>query len=389
MKKIVIVLLIAILLTGCIKNNSTPSKKGLEIITHEVNVYSKTKISDIVKVNGGKLLEDHEINTDKLREEIIKVKYSIDGKKETMDVKVNIIDKEAPLIHGFSSYNHLLGTKFTFENDIFVADNYSTILNKEIIGEYDLNVVGTYDVTLKVTDESGNVSYNKFKLNVVEPTNEKKKQELITLDSLEKLPDGTYYMVDVSKWEENINWKKVYDSGIHYAMIRLGTQRGVGTDSIIDSYYKKNIKEAKEAGLEIGIYYYSYAKSKKEAKEQAKWVLDNVKGEKLELGIAFDWECYNLFGGYNINLHELNEIAETFLDEIEKAGYDPLFYSSKSYLENTWDLDKYEIWLAHYTKETDYKGKYVMWQFTALASVPGIPGDVDLNIYYPKNKNAK
>ena len=386
MKKIVTVILIITLLTGCIKNNDSTSKKGLEILTHEVNVYSKTKISDIIKINGGKLLEDYEINTDKLKEESIKVKYSLNGKKEEMNIKIKIVDKEPPLIHGFSNYNHLLGTKFTFESDIFVADNYSTVLTKEIIGDYDINKVGTYVVTLKVTDESGNSSYNKFNLNVVEPTNDKKKQELIPLDSLEKLPEDTYYMVDVSKWEEDINWKKVYASGIHYAMIRLGTQRGVGTDSVIDSYYEKNIKEAKKAGLEVGIYYYSYAKSKKEAKEQAKWVLDNVKGEKLELGIAFDWECYNLFSGYNINLHELNEIAAVFLDEIEKAGYDPLFYSSKSYLENTWDLDKYEIWLAHYTKKTDYKGKYVMWQFTSIASVPGINSDVDLNIYYPKNK---
>ena len=71
------------------------------------------------------------------------------------------------------------------------------------------------------------------------------------------------------------------------------------------------------------------------------------------------------------------------MEEVKKSGYKTLFYASKSYLENTWEVNEYDIWLAHYTKKTNYTGKYIMWQFTPNASVPGIPGDVDLNIYYP------
>ncbi len=383
MKKIII-LMVIILLTGCFDNSTIDNKTGLEIITHEINVYSNTKLSDIVKVNNGRLLDDFEIDTSKLKEEKIKVKYEINNTKKESVINIKVVDKEPPMIHGFSTYNHILGTNFTFYNDIFIADNYSTNLKKELIGEYDVNVIGSYDVTLRVTDESGNYTVNNFKLNVVNPEpNNKKKNELIPLDSLEPLEENTYYMVDVSKWEENINWKKVYDSGVHYAMIRLGTQKGVGGNSVIDEYYAKNIKEAKKAGLKVGIFYYSYAKSVDEAKEQAKWVIDTLDGEELDLGVAFDWECYNLFSGYNINLHDLNNIAVTFLEEIKKSGYKSLFYASKSYLENTWEVNEYDIWLAHYTKKTDYKGKYIMWQFTSNASVPGIPRDVDLNIYYP------
>ena len=100
--------------------------------------------------------------------------------------------------------------------------------------------------------------------------------------------------------------------------------------------------------------------------------------------MAFDWECWDLFDDFNLNFYELNMIADTFLKELEKEGYDTLLYGSKNYIENVWKYLSYDIWLAHYTKETSYQGEKMMWQFTSSGRIPGIKGNVDVNFYYNK-----
>ena len=111
---------------------------------------------------------------------------------------------------------------------------------------------------------------------------------------------------------------------------------------------------------------------------------NKLKYYKLDLPISFDWECWKYFKEFNINIHDLNEIGKTFLDTLKDKGYNVINYSSKTYLENIWDIKDYGTWLAHYTDKTDYKGDYIMWQFTDKGEVPGIKGNVDLNYYYEK-----
>ena len=85
-----------------------------------------------------------------------------------------------------------------------------------------------------------------------------------------------------------------------------------------------------------------------------------------------------------MSLHDLNELAEAFLDTIKDSGYEVMNYSSKSYLENIWEIKGYNTWLAHYTVNTNYTGDYLMWQFTENGEIPGIKGGVDVNFYYNK-----
>ena len=121
---------------------------------------------------------------------------------------------------------------------------------------------------------------------------------------------------------------------------------------------------------------------RKRAREEAKWVIDQIKDYNITLPVVFDWEDWNDFNHHKVSFFELTKVAEEFLRTIEKKGYTGMLYSSKTYLENIWFETKYDVWLAHYTKNTDYKGKYKMWQVTNKGKVDGINTLVDINILY-------
>ena len=312
--------------------------------------------------------------------------YDSNGKIKTSSFDITIVDKEAPYVMFGNSYTYVIGNKFDLENSLFYGDNFTKRPNLSIDGEYDLNTVGEYPLVLKVSDESGNVNNINFILKVIEKSSgSSSSSSKITFEEInDRLPNNASLMVDVSKWQEDIDWQSVYDSGVRYAMLRMGTQKGIDQDSRIDTYFDKNIKEAQAVGIDVGVYYFSYANDVDDAYNQALWVIDFLKDYNLDLPVAFDWECWNYFDDFNLNFYELNKIADTFLKEIENNGYDTLIYGSKNYIENVWTYLDYDIWLAHYTKNTSYSGPMKMWQFTNFGRVPGIKGNVDVNFYYNK-----
>mgnify|MGYP001624804338 CR=1 FL=1 len=130
------------------------------------------------------------------------------------------------------------------------------------------------------------------------------------------------------------------------------------------------------------MYFYSYANSNKEAKEQAQWVLKQIKEYDLTLPVVFDWECYSSFNTMELSLFGLNSIAESFLSEIKEKGYDTMIYASKNYLNAIWTYQQEDVWLAHYTEKTDYEGEYKMWQLCSDGKIDGISTDVDIDILY-------
>ena len=126
--------------------------------------------------------------------------------------------------------------------------------------------------------------------------------------------------------------------------------------------------------------FYSKAHDLEQSIKEADWIIDNLNNEKLELPIYFDWECWDDFNSFHISYVKLNLIAENFMNRLIQKGYSSGLYGSASYLEKIWDLNEYNIWLAHYTEKTDYQNKYNIWQQTASGIVPGIEGNVDLHI---------
>ncbi len=203
--------------------------------------------------------------------------------------------------------------------------------------------------------------------------------------------DGSNIGVDVSEWQENIDWVKVKESGVNYAILRVGF-RGYGSGRIVeDASFRENVVAAKAAGLKVGVYFFSCALNTQEAVEEASAVLNMIAGYGIDYPIVIDIETIegstdraNSFNYMSAN--ERTKIAIAFCETIKSAGYTPMVYSFKSWLEHGMyasELEQYLIWLAHIgVSQTSYAGRYDMWQYTWTGTVPGISGGVDMNRSY-------
>lgn len=363
--------------------------------SNNFNVYSKVQLKDIIDDENIELLNgDDYVDTDTLGEKKFTLKYLHDGKKYKKVLNYTITDNDKPiLINVPSTQTVTLNSEVNPCDKAVFADNYDKKPTCNIEGEYDTKQVGTYNLTYIISDSSNNTVSKKLTFNVIVPSNNTTttKKPTTTDTKRKKISeaieqyknDNTMIGIDVSRYQENIDFEKVKNSGVEFVMIRIGVQSGAKKDVSIDSYYLENIKKAKEAGLLVGVYLYSTAISPEIAKEQAKWVIKTLDGVKLDFPIAFDWENWQYFREYEISLYDLSKSYLSFAEEIEKNGYKAMLYGSKYYLENMWlDKGNYPVWLAHYTDKTNYSGDHIMWQYSAIGEVDGINNAVDLDVYY-------
>ena len=331
-------------------------------------------------------IDNIKLDTMSLGEHNIKFNFTNRGKKYEQEAKYIVVDTTKPLLLMSSSYSVEKGKEANLINKAICADNYDKRPNCYIEGNYDFNKIGTYNLKYHAVDTSGNSVSKEFKLKVVKPskkkeTQNKPKYKIEDLISKHK-KGGTMIGIDVSSWQGDVDYQKVKNSGVEFVMIRLGYGHNKKGELVLDNKFTNNIKKAKEAGLLVGIYFYSYANTIEKVNEQVNYIVKKLDGQTLDLPIAFDWEDWGSFNTYNMSLTDIKLIAKTFIDELEKNGYKGALYSSKYYLEQIWGLDKYNTWLAHYTNETSYKGKYFMWQLSNRGKVSGINGDVDLDVLY-------
>ncbi len=350
---------------------------------------SNVKVSDFIENLQGELTEDKKIDTGELGNKTVEFQYkSIRNKKKTKSFQINIVDTSKPMIYMSGSLTVKKGYNKDIVDLIFSGDNADSTPERKIIGDYDLNKIGKYNLTYSIKDKSGNEETQDFTLNVVESTNSGTIQggvkKINFADALEKYKNSdTKLGIDVSQWQGDIDWNKVKEAGAEFAIIRLGYQKGYEKDNALDPYFTKNIKGAKEAGLDVGIYLYSYAKTKEEAEKQANFIADNLDGLKVDLPIAFDWESWSDFVKCNMSFYDINQLAHTYINTLESRGYKGSLYGSKNYLQRVWYTDEFEnIWLAHYTSKTDYDNKYFLWQMCNTGRIDGINGDVDIDILY-------
>lgn len=216
--------------------------------------------------------------------------------------------------------------------------------------------------------------------------------------------------IDVSKWQGKIDWQKVKNSGVDFAVIRVG-YRGENGEIYKDSYADYNIQQADKAGILVGAYFFSTAVNKSEALEEARWLVSAVEGYPISYPVV-----YNSEGFLNVD-SRMNSLSKTqrtdnalaFLDYVKSQGYEGMFYAAKAELENSlyWETSRLEnsfmIWVARYpavpypkTEAPDYIGKYDMWQYTDKGVVNGINGNTDMVVSYftrekkvPKNSSVK
>ncbi len=191
--------------------------------------------------------------------------------------------------------------------------------------------------------------------------------------------------IDVSKWNGDIDWNAVKNSGVNYVIIRCG-YRGSTTGALIeDPKFRTNIKGASSAGLKVGVYFFSQATNEVEAVEEASMVLSLIKGYNISYPVFLDVEPSGGRGD-SISKEARTAVINAFCQTISNSGYASGVYANKTWLEskfNTGSLtSSCKIWLAQYAAKPTYGGKYNMWQYTSKGKVSGIKGDVDMNLSY-------
>lgn len=193
--------------------------------------------------------------------------------------------------------------------------------------------------------------------------------------------------IDVSKFQGKIDWKKVANDDIEFAYMRLG-YRGYGSGKIVlDDTFEYNIKKAKAAGLDIGVYFFTEAINEAEGIEEAEFVLENLEGYKVDLPIVIDVEesASSDSRTKDLTKEERTKAVIAFCERIKEAGHEVMIYgNTKSFLimmDNT-QLENYDKWFAYYKYPLRFPYKMKMWQYTSSGKVDGIEGGTDINIMF-------
>lgn len=193
--------------------------------------------------------------------------------------------------------------------------------------------------------------------------------------------------VDVSEHQGQIDWQQAADSGIRFAVIRVG-YRGYGSGTLVeDSCALENLRGAREAGLQIGAYFYSQAITPEEAAQEAEFAAKTLRGITLELPLVFDWEYVSADARTgDITRSQLTACAQSFCEAAEKAGFTPMIYFNLDMSRTLFDLSAlrdYPFWFAQYNDGLDFPYRVRLWQYTNSGSVPGIDGNVDVDLLLP------
>lgn len=208
---------------------------------------------------------------------------------------------------------------------------------------------------------------------------------------------GIQQGIDVSYHNGTLDWSTIKAAGVDFAILRAA-YRGYGTEGTLvrDAKFAEYMQGAMSQGIPVGAYIYSQAITTAEAVQEANYILNIVRGYSLDLPIVFDYEFAGVKTGRldsawssgKLNKSKMTDIALAFCDTIKNAGYDAMVYANKTFLSKNLDHEVienagYDVWLAHYTTNTNYTGDYKIWQYTSSGKIPGIEGKrFDCNFMY-------
>ena len=193
--------------------------------------------------------------------------------------------------------------------------------------------------------------------------------------------------IDVSTHQKNIDWQAVAADGIEFAILRLGHRGYTEGGLFLDQTFDQNLRGALDAGLEIGVYFFSQAITPQEAEEEADYILSVLGGQPLAFPVVFDWESISGDQARTDGLdgETLTRCAAAFCKRIEDAGYRSGVYFNRTQGYLRYDLRQltdYELWLAEYASVPDFYYHFDLWQYSHTGRVDGIEGDVDLDLAF-------
>lgn len=194
--------------------------------------------------------------------------------------------------------------------------------------------------------------------------------------------------IDVSKYQGNIDWDKVAAAGVEYAFIRVGI-RGYGAEGniVADDMFARNVQGAKQAGIKVGVYFFTQATTVEEAREEAAFVLEQIAPYEIDYPVVCDVEKVSAQGARMNALTpaQRTDVVIAFLEAIKEAGYTPMLYANMEMLSVMLEIERlesYDKWYANFGSEMYFPYDYAVWQYSETGTVDGIEGDVDLNISF-------
>ncbi len=199
----------------------------------------------------------------------------------------------------------------------------------------------------------------------------------------------TYVGIDVSELQGAIDWVTAKESGVQFAMIRIGYRGSTRGNIYEDTQFSSNITAAKEAGIKVGVYFTSQAISVDEAEEEASFVLDLIRDYQLDYPIAYEWKMPSEDDSAARTANSLgidvSKYAKAFCDRISLAGHKVVVQTTKSLAYTFYDLEllkDYDVWLNEHQPLPSFYYDFPMWQYSSNATVNGIEGPVNINISF-------
>lgn len=191
--------------------------------------------------------------------------------------------------------------------------------------------------------------------------------------------------VDVSFYQGDIDWQKVAEQGVEFAMIRCGYRGSSEGELFVDEKFEQNMQGALDAGLDVGVYFFSQSTGAIEAAEEALFVLDLIKDYEIRMPVAFDWEPLEESRAQDIDRDELTASALVFCEMIKDAGYTPCVYLYRYIAYYDYDLAKladFQLWIGAPGTTLDFYYEAAIWQFSFTSRLEGIDADVDMNLQF-------
>lgn len=284
-----------------------------------------------------------------------------------------------------------LNDEFDINNYVSYIDNMDDEVELIIDGGINTTQTGSYPLNLTIIDDEGNSTSDYVNVTVYEPvdtgsggdnTGTSTTNATAFADFMAAYPgDNVHYGIDVSKWQGAINWQQVADAGCEFAFIRAGWSSAGEFHE--DEYFRTNMEGANAAGITIGVYVYTTDNTPEDITALADHMCDLVSEYQVDLPIVFDWEnFFSNFQKYKLSIRSINDLYDIFEEEIQARGYTSMIYGSKFIFDIIWDDDIENVWLAHYTTQTDYTGNYSYWQQSCTGTIPGIDAYVDMDLFY-------
>lgn len=384
--KLILLLITISLSTGCFEKEVTTEITLANNL--RFNYGDDIYLYDLISITDGSIMdENYLLNSDDIGEKQIEVNYKDSNKhKQKYQLTYEIVDNISPILNVSKNIYVTKDSNINLLSKTLCGDNADRNLQCEVIGDYDLKTIGSYPLTFEAKDASGNKVSKESTLHVIE------KYQNNTSTSTDGTPlsyffknykkDNNEIGIDVSEHQGIIDYQKVKEEGIDFVIIRMGF--GPDSNGIMtkDKYFEENYNNAKEAGLKVGVYLFSYATTFDEIDIQTNWIKEQLQGKTLDLPISYDWESWNTFYSCKINFKDLNDMAIKFMNNLKQDGYEVMNYGSAYYLKEIWTTDKYPTWLAQYNKEVTIDKDFIMWQITDDGIVDGINTLVDIDILY-------